>query len=380
MATLFIHAGHPKTGSSYIQHVLRSNKQVLAENGIIYATGHDVNIKPGKTISTGNAPYIFDSRDNFSASLKMNRIPCNNSLLYTSEAIYRKFIEEHAEEYLEEIAFQNGFDRIKILVFIRNPISLFGSVWQQKIKTRGGTDLEFADSEYNMIYGTRWIFLLERWLDLLKKCPAVDFTILNYSTCAGNILEKLTDWLELPPVLDPTPLLRVNRSMTYSELHLMSAFNRVLGETKLLSYPLCQKITNIEPAKVLPPLDIQHKIWEFVEPVISRINPFIPAESRYHCDILAPGPIPEVIHFTPEQITIIAESLGNEILLRQNESTTRQKEIELLKLEIIKLRSSLGEINQNESSPLLKQGLQNSFTLNMTRLYNSIRKPFKGNS
>lgn len=342
MATLFLHAGHPKTGSSYLQHVLRSNRDALAGHGIRYAIGNDAAIAPGATIANGNGAQLFDSRETFSVSLQGNRTADGLSLLYSSETIFGKFVINNAAEYLEEVAQRQGYDRVKILIFIRNPISLFCSAWQQKIKAQGGTDIEFADVEENIRHGTRWIFFLESWLDRLERCPKVELTIRNYSVCADRVLEKFNDWLEIPAgALDPTTLKRVNRSMSLEELHFMVAINRILGKTRLLSDPLCEKLTDLRPEAVTPPREVQQRVWEHVESVISRINARIPEGSRYHCDIRGPEPRPAELHFSLEQIRVIAESLGNEILLSRRESVTRQDEIDRLNREIMNLAEML---------------------------------------
>jgi hypothetical protein len=342
MATLFLHAGHPKTGSSYLQHVLRSNKRALAENGIRYAIGNDAAIAPDATIANGNGAQLFDSRENFSVSLQGNRTSDGSSLLYSSETIFGKFVANDAADYLEDVARLHGYDRVKILIFIRNPVSLFCSVWQQKIKARGGTDIEFADVEENVRHGTRWIFLLQSWLERLERCPAVDLTIHNYSVCADRVLEHFTEWLEIPAgSLDPTTLKRVNRSMSDAELHFMVALNRILGETRILSDPLCEKLTDLRPDAVTPPLEVQQRVWEHVEPAISRINARLPEGSRYQCDIRAPEPRPAALHFSPEQIRVVAESLGNEILRGRRESANRQDEIDRLNREIMDLTEML---------------------------------------
>jgi hypothetical protein len=342
MSTLFLHVGHPKTGSSFVQHVLRSNRQVLAEHGIQYAIGNDAALGPETTIANGNGALLFDSRESFTASLRQNRVAADESLLYSSETIFGKFIANEAAEYLEEVAWLGGFDRLKVLLFIRNPISLFCSVWQQKIKSRGGTDIEFADIEGNVRHGTRWIFLVETWLDQISRCPTVDLTIHNYSACGDRILETFGAWLEIRTnVLKPGPRKRVNRSMTHAELQLLTALNRVLGETRLLSDPLCERLTDLPPEAVLPPLEVQRRVWEHVEPVISRINPRLPEGSRYLCDIRTPEPRPSDARFSNDQIRVIAESLGNEILLWRRQSAAKQVELDRLQREIAELTARI---------------------------------------
>jgi len=340
MATLYIHAGHPKTGSSYLQHVLRTNTSILAENGIIYAVGNDRNISPGKTISVGNAALLFQSRENFLNSLKINRISHDQSLLFTSEIIFLNFLENNADEFLEEIALNYGFDRIKILIFIRNPVNLCASRWQQRIKRGGETKTDFARLEWNK-NGAEFIFLLENWINRLEKLKSVELTIRNYSYCYDRILDEVSNWLDLPlGVLIPSSVKRVNRSMTYSELQFLVALNKVIGKANFVSDALCEEIPEIETELIMPPHEIQKAIWEYVEPVISRINPKIPIENRYSSDFSLPNSMPDFLQFSNNQINVIAKCIGNQIIQLEQENIALKNEVEKWKMDLSDFRPS----------------------------------------
>lgn len=118
----------------------------------------------------------------------------------------------------------------------------------------------------------------------------------------------------------------------------------------MLSDPLCEKLTDEKPYSVLPSLEVQKTIWELAEPVINRINPRLPEDSRYSCDIRIPEKIPDMLQFSHEQIRVIAESLGNEILNRQVELKDRLNEIEQLKQEITNLKVKNQELIENANS------------------------------
>lgn len=230
MSTLFIHAGHNKTGSSYVQHFLRSNNKGLQKYGISYAIGSDAKLAPETSISAGNAISLFRSRESFESILKINRRVTNQSLLLSSEYVFFDFIKSNAEEYLEEIALRNGFDRIKIIIFIRNPVSLMVSQWQNWIRRNGLTDIDFSDKREMKGLLPQSLMLVEKWMDRIEKCNFTDLTIKNYSNCKSHILDEVTNWLELPSgVLSPPQPKWINRSMTYSELYLISQFNPFWG-------------------------------------------------------------------------------------------------------------------------------------------------------
>jgi len=114
--------------------------------------------------------------------------------------------------------------------------------------------------------------------------------------------------------------------MTYSELTLQLELNRVLGQSgQLLSDPLCEKLTEIEPDPILPPLIVQEAIWEKVQPDVERVNKRLPTLHQYQCDIQAPTQLSEQFSFSHAQIRVIAEGLGNEIKHLRNDLSKSEK-------------------------------------------------------
>jgi len=57
--------------------------------------------------------------------------------------------------------------------------------------------------------------------------------------------------------------------MTYAELMLQKELNRILGPSgRLLSDPLCEKLTEIEPDKIIPHLSVQNEMWAKIQPIV----------------------------------------------------------------------------------------------------------------
>lgn len=343
MSTLYLHIGHGKTGSSWIQACLRLNREALASQGIVYARGDDAFVTESLQITSGNAVTLFQSKASFSQSLADNPVAKDQSLLYSSENIIQLFLESNGEDYLEEIASKYGFENIEILLFIRNPISLAVSFWQQRTKRRGNHQVMLSNLHEHPEIGWDIVFYADDLLHRLKKCTHVVLTIRNFSYCSGNLMDEVAGWLKVPEhTLGLLPPARINRSLTMSELIFQTSLNKVLGRSGgLLSDPLCEKLPDIVSEKILPSLQVQEALWLQLQETINRLNEQIPAEHQYQCDIQHPEPLPGEFTFTRQQIEIIAESLGNEILTLRTKLENTNESSENLKTEIAALQSGL---------------------------------------
>jgi hypothetical protein len=374
MATLYLHIGHGKTGTSWIQACLRLNRVSLAIKSIIYAIGEDHLIDEPYIITSGNASNLFESKTAFEENLAINANVIGKDLLYSSEHIPNCFINSNAEDYLEEIAAMHGFDKIKILLFIRNPISLAVSMWQQRTKRRGNHIVTLSNLHEHPDIGWDIIFNVEDLMNRLRKCKNVTLTIRNYSNCSDKLIDEIADWLEVPiEILNIPSIKRVNRTPTWSELVFQKSLNKILGRSGyLFSDPLCERLTDIETEKVLPPINVQKAIWSILSKTIERINEQIPEQQRYQCDILNSEPLSEVLTFNLQQIEIISESVGNEILGLRLQLENAQKTIFELKNEntILKigLTKSLEKKNTLTLYPYIIKRIKNKILISIKQI------------
>jgi hypothetical protein len=364
MATLFLHIGHGKTGTSWIQACLRLNRESLAKHGIIYAYGEDwLNDNPN-AITSGNAVNLFESKEHFESQLAKNQLKLGEALLFTSESIFKFFTKSNAIDYLEEVAAKYGFDTIQLLFFIRNPIERAVSVMQQRVKRRGVHDISLNNLHEHPEIGWDIIFQVEHLLNRLKKCKNVTLTIRNYSICSDRLIDEVAGWLDLPvDVFSFQPVDHINRSLTWSEHFFQLSLNKILGPSgRFFSDPLCERLPDIIPKKLLPPIEVQESIWLVLRETIERVNLQIPEKHRYQCDIRKPDPIPETLTFSRMQIEVIAESLGNEIVILRNHIENAKKNISTLSDENMALKTRLkNPFNGMSRLALLKQIL-NYFT------------------
>jgi septal ring factor EnvC (AmiA/AmiB activator) len=92
-------------------------------------------------------------------------------------------------------------------------------------------------------------------------------------------------------------------------------FNRVLGICgNLISDPLCEKLTDIEPDRMVPSLAMQETYLKIISPNLARANAFIKKEDQYRFELQIPTEETDSYLFKQEQIRVIAENIGGEIL------------------------------------------------------------------
>ena len=213
------------------------------------------------------------------------------------------------------VAKQFGYQTIEILMLIRDPLEYATSLWQQKVKRKGET-MEF---ENNVQTEIMYVQVHERVTNLLEYMDGkenIKLTIRNYNRCKDSLLEEVAQWLRVPAsALVVPPFRRVNRSMTRGEIRLQMEFNRVLGICgNLISDPLCEKLTDIEPDRMVPSLAMQETYLKIISPNLARANAFIKKEDQYRFEPQTPTEETDSYLFKQEQIRVIAENIGGEIL------------------------------------------------------------------
>jgi hypothetical protein len=316
---LFIHIGHYKTGSSWLQAAFRENQDVLLRHGIWYPQPKRSRALAPTSITAGNAPKAGADPESFRAFLSAQVAAAPEpgaSLLLSSETLFRQLWDwprpepGAVAERLWEVAGPLGFGEVHVLLFIRNPVSLAASAWQQVTKRSGN------------VLGIEDFFAKERTPEqvaqlarALRGHPGVHLTVLNYSVCKAELLEATCGWLGLDPSVLVRPAAEViNRSMTAGEIAMQLALNRVLGASaRPFSIALCEQLPDVRADEFLPSLAAQEAHWRRNLPAIEEVNGFVDPDHRYSFDGREPQPQPDEFRFTRAQLEVAATALATEI-------------------------------------------------------------------
>ena len=318
MPTLHLHLGPGKTGTTWIQTSFRlSRERLRADHGVDYPAAAKERADMADTkIIVGNGRGALESPETLVAKLCADG-KARSHRLYSSEFLFHELVAWADLSELPRAVKEAGFDRVRLLLFVRDPLGALFSGWQQEVKRTGvWRDLDPTDRRLGHV--GQVADLLERLADV----DGVETTALNYSRRSDRLLESVESWLGTPEgTLIRPDAPRVNRSMTAAEIALLRAVNAVPGAKERrvggkLADALCEKLPGIEPETVRPPEDAQRAFWEMMRPDVERANALLPEAERYRCDVAVPSPaaLEPGGSFSDAQLKVVAEALAGEIV------------------------------------------------------------------
>ena len=277
MRTVNLHVGQTKTGSSYLQSVLLNGAETLAENGIFYPSPKNESHARAFEVNSGNrrTHQIMRSFD------KLVDDHPDKDLLFSSEFLYR---EEFYDRKLFRFLVDKGV-RIRVLVFIRNPMDKLVSTYQQAMKRANfnGTIDDFVKAE-----GFDWRDH-EKMVDYVAHCEAmgVDLTILDYTRHRDTLAGAIMRWLGMPDDTLEAPDVVVNRGLSFAEIEAMRVLRSVFGSrsTFRTSDRVVNSIRDLEAAVLYPSHDLfEALLAEFAEVTARFDDRFGERYCRYDFD------------------------------------------------------------------------------------------------
>ena len=309
MARAFLHIGHSKTGSTALQMAFSASRQRLAGHGIQYPAETDPvgRIDLDRYNPGGNAmiPRVRPFGEGLSAIMSKIRLVPDQHLFLSGELIYHHM--EHADILpdLRSVLGSYGFDDIRLLLFIRDPLPMHVSSWQQQLRSKGIIEALSVDPD-QVTHGPR---ALLRILDEIEATEGVSLTVHSYDRPAAPLIDLVETWLELPKTTLGQPPGRVNRSFTRSEAKLVLRVNALLGSRSALGQKLMHRVPDPEPDPIGLQADALDKLTKALADPLAAVNARLPAHAQ-----LQPGAVPvaswdDPARFNADQLEVIAEAL-----------------------------------------------------------------------
>lgn len=338
VSKLYLHVGHGKTGSSYIQSCLAKSKFLLDKNKICYPISESERLSASLGhISSGNGHILF--KDNFYEAIRQFMSVDHESLLLSSEMLITQILHNNfgIQDKIKKIIELSGIKEIYILLITRNPLDLVSPVYQQAVK-RSGWHLDIDE------YLDHYVAHFERvltFLKLMKEWNNVSVKTINYSYCKKDIITEVENWLQLGSVkLELPDVSIVNRSLTKGEVELQRSINATIGQCgALIADPLCEKLPHI-PSEISTLSSSAKKTYlARIEPIVTEINALIEPTHRISSQNLTSDLTPDDEHFifTKAQLKVIGESIGLSIAnQRQEINRLHQIQEKLLTFRILK--------------------------------------------
>lgn len=318
MRLLYLHIGHLKTGSTFIQSALTANRATLRDLGVDYPVLGDDAVSVDRTRMTpvGNARSLLVSRNHMRRELAAADAGCDGAV-YSSETMFDRFSSGASVEMLVEEARRAGFDGIRVLLFTRNPIAHGASVWQQRVKGWQAETASLDDWLANDYAAPVEV------LDVLRRMAGyseIAVTVRNYSRCRGELLEQVSEWLGVPAQkFTGVRRLHENRSLTAAEAIFQHALNREIGKSgELFAFRIVEALPDVKPEPLVPSREAQEAAWARLGPAILGVNELVGGDDRYEFDPLE-RTVDTGYSISEEQLRLIAMGVGMEIEKLQSE-------------------------------------------------------------
>lgn len=319
MRTLYLHIGHSKTGSSFLQASFANSIQALADHGFDYP-GAPNEAAAGWKISSGNGQALLLAPPE---SFEVNR----DKVFFSAERLFRSFAQEKEwEQRLIAFCSHHDVGAVEVLMFLRDPIPHAESSYQQMVKRGGAT--ESVDKTFENYVQPELVraALTRQYGDL-----PIRWHVYNYDRHKTELIELTESFLGLPEGTlvrgDDRP---VNRSMTAGELNILRGLNgHDPVAASLLADALCNDVPEVKSETVFPTHAVQKAMLARLAEAIADVDGMIDPAEHYGVALQNPGCEADRYTFSARQVEVLTQTLG-----RRVGEVTRQMQVERARRQI----------------------------------------------
>ena len=314
---LYLHIGHGKTGSSYLQSWLACNTEaLLSQAGLIYPVGLpdqeqalDDRALRGH-FSQGNG-FVLEHLLQLRASPQRQRRwrrrlvagaqdldQKPNGVVFSFEGWAKRFAACLPD--LQALMASWRLEQVELLLLVRDPLEHACSVYSQVVKRHG-----YSGSLDDWLASYRFSERLLESLDAIAAADSsVQLTVAHYGRQRGALLPLLQGWLDLDPTQpwqQPVQS-RVNRSLTLEELRLMRHLNRRFGDAAArVGEHLVDRLPGETAALLQPSQQAVDAFQERLQNSVELINQRLPAAAQLSLEVppwmsIGSSPLTEAEH------------------------------------------------------------------------------------
>lgn len=284
----------------------RLSHETLSQQGISYKIPAKIRGGGFGKITSGNGgPALRGATE---LGLALADLDKEKSCLLSSEHFFTQISESEDLSFISDVSSKLGFEKVKLLLFVRDPVGLMSSLYDQALKRAGGamTIGEFYDDPTVVVTPAKTLAVIEK-LDALE---GADLEILNYSANKKRILEVSSEWLAIDHSRFKRPTVQtVNRSLSSGERELLRQLNRVKARSATdFANDLCENLPLISSDQMIPSEEVQKKFLRDNEAQFSSIQQRLPKDQQLSLDA-APAPESKKYEFTGEQLSELVSYL-----------------------------------------------------------------------
>lgn len=265
------------------------------------------------TAFVGNSMHLFRQQErmqNWFQELGKG----SGDVLLSSETVIRVFtLGEQEEQIPFDLIQAAGFDKVRMLLFVRDPVEHAVSYWNQITKSYH-TILYAALDDLMADY--TFPTTIRRYLTVFLQHDCVELEVHNYSKCRKDIVTITERWLGLTEGSLLLPAVKeTNRSMRPEELDILLQHKlKVDNGYSFKDHLLCW--TPVRPSTpFVPTFKSQQELWNRNAQDIAFINSLLPADEKLEFTVMEgklqhEGPI----CFSEEQLQLIISYYLNAIV------------------------------------------------------------------
>ncbi|NDR57242.1 hypothetical protein [Aliiruegeria sabulilitoris] len=271
MRDVILHVGHGKTGTSAIQCWLAQNKRAVAAAGMVYPDHPSLSRAERCGVTSGN---ICGDVGALLGQLEEEDLkwPADRAILFSNELLFWKL-----EEIIEASVDLRSRYNFKVVLFIRNPLEMANSAYHQRVK-RGGETGSFEDylqQEGHLLHAEKCHRLL------LKN--NIETRLINYSARSADVVGAFIDALDLDKdgslgSVEKSMPIRVNRSLSLTELELVKQLNKLSGRKSGSDFSdwLVELAPDIESYRFTAEGELLNRFRERFSASVGYFNLFLP--------------------------------------------------------------------------------------------------------
>ena len=303
MRKLYLHIGHSKTGSSFLQASFANSVAVMAGHGIDYP-GDPSEAATGWKISSGNGQTLLTEPPE---AFRIAR----DRVFFSAERLFRSFaMEKDWSARLAAFCACHDIGAVEVLMFLRDPIPHAESSYQQMVKRGGVTEgVEATFANYN------YPELVRDALTRDYGAVPVRWHVYNYDRHKTELTAIAERFLDLPAGVlvrgDDRP---VNRSMTAAELMVLRGLNahdpKAAGA---LADALCNEVPDVASETVYPPRPVQRSMLKRLSRAMAQVDALLDEGERYGSELRQPARQAERLFFSPRQVEVMTDVLGRRV-------------------------------------------------------------------
>ena len=326
---VFLHVGSPKTGTTFLQDVLWSQREAAGEQGLLLPGErfHDHFLATLDVRGLAEDPSYPEQARGMWDRLVAEALAWDGNVLISHEL----FAGATAEQAERAVATLSGGAEVHVVVTARDHVRQISAEWQEHVKHRSAATFEkFVRDVRNDHARTSWFWQVQDYAGVLARwgadLPAEQVHVVTVPPAGADptiLWDRFARVIGVDPAALDTELERSNSSLGVEQAELLRRVNLELGDRLPLPGPYPLVVKNVLAHRILEARAgtrlalgaddrkfaadesraIAHRLGEMGVDVVGELADLIPG-------VGAPGADDRDAYAVPADATLLAESVA----------------------------------------------------------------------